>query len=87
MSTIRWMAAVTLLTGLSACGGDEPIRPTCDELQRYQTVVEGKRIVVPEGLDPLNEFAEMPIPKSQDAPSRPPGSPCIELPPRIETGR
>jgi hypothetical protein len=80
------MVTLPMLAGLCACGGDKPIRASCDEPQRYQTVTAGKRIVVPEGLDPLNEFAEMPIPKSQDAPSRPPGSPCIELPPRIETG-
>lgn len=83
MTTVRLLAALTIIGGLSACGGDGPINQTCDEPQRYQAVVAGKRVEAPEGLDPLNEFAEMPIPKPENAPVRPPGSRCIELPPAI----
>jgi hypothetical protein len=82
MTAIRLIVMLAIFGGLSACGGDGPIITTCDEPQRYQGVTAGKRVVAPEGLDPLDEFAEMPIPKSQDAPARPPGSPCIELPPK-----
>lgn len=83
MTAIRLIFILVMLSGLSACGGDGPIITTCDEPQRYQGVAAGKRVEAPAGLDPLNEFAEMPIPKSQDAPARPPGSRCIELPPKV----
>jgi uncharacterized lipoprotein len=82
----RLIVAISILFGLSACGGDGGIDQTCDEPQRYQRVVPGKRIEVPKGLDPLDEFAEMPIPKPEGAPVRPPGSRCVELPPSIKTG-
>ena len=83
MTGVRWTAVFFVLLGLSACGGDELIDQSCDEMQRYQQVAPGKRIETPEGLDSLNEFAEMPIPKSKDAPIRAPGSRCIELPPPV----
>ncbi len=83
MTRVRLPAAFALIACLSACGGDGAIDQTCDEPQRYQQVVAGKRVEVPEGLDPLDEFAEMPIPEPDGAPVRPPGSRCIELPPPI----
>ncbi len=86
MKAIRTIALLIIFAYLSACGGDDSIIVTCDEQQRYQLVTPGKRVKAPEGLDSLNEYAEMPIPQSQDAPVRPPGAPCIELPPKISTG-
>ena len=84
MKAIRLGLALTALAGLSACIGDPEINYTCDEPQLYQAVTPGRKVVPPEDLDPLNEFAEMPIPKAEDAPVRPPGSRCIELPPSIQ---
>ena len=63
------------------CGKDE-IRTTCDELQAYQMVVPGQRVVVPDGLDPLDRYKEMPIPKS-DSPPRAEGAYCIDYPPSV----
>jgi len=78
------ISSFILLSTLAACGKGE-IRTTCDEPQPYQAVVPGKRIVVPEGLDSLDEFKEMPIPKSDTEP-RPAGSRCIENPPSVRSG-
>ena len=84
MKAIGLGLALTALAGLSACIGDAEINYACDEPQRYQAVAPGRKVVPPEGLDSLNEFAEMPIPKAEGAPERPPGSRCIELPPSIQ---
>ena len=86
MTPIRvFVSALSLLflCGLGACGRGD-IKLTCDEPQPYQAVVGGQHIVVPEGLDPLDDFKEMPIPKAETAP-RPVGSRCIELPPSIRS--
>ena len=83
---VRLTVALALIGGLSACFGEKSINYSCDEPQRYQAVTQGKRVEPPEGLDPLNEFAEMPIPEAEGAAERPPGSRCIELPPYIQTG-
>lgn len=82
-----WLAMTLAVAGiLSGCGGENVINYSCDEPQRYQAVRAGKRIEAPEGLDQLNELAEMPVPKAEGAVVRPKGSRCIELPPRITTG-
>ena len=86
MSPTRLIATVLsliLLSSIAACGKDE-VLSSCDEPQPYQAVVPGKRVEVPEGLDPLDEFKEMPIPTSK-APARPAGSKCIEHPPSMST--
>lgn len=87
MIKVWLIAAMVAIACLSACGKEELLNPACDEPQRYQNVVAGKRVEVPEGLDPLNEYAEMPIPKADDAPPRPVGSRCIELPPSVGTDK
>ena len=82
-----WLAMTLAVAGiLSSCGGEDVINYSCDEPQRYQAVRAGKRIEAPEGLDQLNEFAEMPVPKAEGAAVRPKGSRCIELPPKTTTG-
>lgn len=73
-----------LLSGLPACSKDRFMRK-CDEPEPYQSVVAHKRVVVPEGLDPLNDLKEMPIPKS-DTPPRPEGAGCLASPPSVGTG-
>ena len=82
--TVITVCSLLLLVSLSACGKDN-VRVTCDEAQPYQSVVAGKRVVVPEGLDPLDDFKEMPLPKAE-SPPRPEGAECIENPPAILTG-
>jgi len=86
MKIYRFLMVVPMLGSLSGCFGDKNIDYSCDEPQRYQQVSPGKRIESPEGLDPLNELMEMPIPKAQDAPVRPAGSPCIDRPPSVLSG-
>ena len=84
VKALLMVASSFVLISLGACGNDE-IRTSCDEPQPYQSVVAGKHVVVPEGLDPLDSFKEMPIPKSE-TPPRPPGSDCVENPPAILSG-
>ncbi len=86
MMFYRLVITAAMLSGLSGCGGDTNINYSCDEPQRYQQVTAGKRIEPPDGLDPLNELMEMPIPSAEDAPARPAGSRCIELPPSVLSG-
>jgi len=81
----RCLIIVAMLSGLTACGWGKPVDYTCDDPQSYQLVTEGKRIESPDGLNPLNEFMEMPIPEAEDAPERPPGLPCIDMPPSVLT--
>jgi uncharacterized lipoprotein len=81
---ITIVLSLVLLSSIAACGKDE-VMTSCDEPQPYQAVVPGKRVEAPAGLDPLDEFKEMPIPESK-SPARPAGSKCIELPPSVRTG-
>lgn len=83
MTKGRLIIAAVLLGSLVACGGKEVIQD-CDEEKAYESVVAGKRVEVPEGLDPLDEFKEMPIPKAE-TPLRPEGATCIESPPSISS--
>lgn len=81
MRKLLLVTAITAASTLFGCGGDDMINYTCDEPQRYQAVQPVKRVEAPEGLDPLNRLAEMPIPKPENVTERPAGSRCIELPP------
>lgn len=84
MRVVFGLLSLMSLSGIAACGKDE-IRTTCDEPQPYQSVVAGKRIVVPDDLEPLDELKEMPIPKAE-TPPRPEGAKCVEYPPSAGPG-
>ncbi len=83
MTNGQLIAVIFLGASLAACGGNDSIPLDCDDQLQYQNRTAGKRVVVPEGLDPLNEFAEMPIPKADpDAPKPEPGK-CVDMPPPV----
>lgn len=64
----------------AACGSNL----TCDEPQRYQSAQEGTRVTPPADLDELETSREMSIPRASPKDPRPPGSPCLELPPTVQ---
>ena len=85
MTKTAMVAIAVLAAGLAACGGNEPRQINCEANLKYQNRVEGKRVVAPEGLDPLNELQEMPVPRADpDAPQMPPGI-CNDAPPSIRS--
>lgn len=72
---------VATLAALSGCGGT-PDR-SCDDPRLYQLAAPGKRITPPDGLDPLDQIKEIPLPDASPMPERAKGSPCLDLPPNI----
>ncbi len=82
MRGLRLAAVAVSVTILGGCGGT----PACQELQPYEQSRLGKRIEVPEGLDPLNPSRELTIPEPSPRPPRAANAPCLELPPsfRVE---
>lgn len=85
MSAIFRCATVLILFGnLVACGKEIDI--TCDDVQTYQLAVAGKRVEVPEGLDPLDPLKEVPLPVASPRAERPAGSGCIDRPPGVQIG-
>ena len=85
MTKSQLAAVLTLGALLAACGGDDNIVVDCDEGLQYQNRAEGKRVEVPEGLDPLPEYAEMPIPKADPEAASPPAGQCTDMPPPLGT--
>ena len=84
MTKSQLVAVLMLGASISACGRGDSLVVDCDEGLQFQNRTEGKRVVVPEGLDSLDEFAEMPIPKADpDAPKLPPGR-CADMPPAVK---
>jgi len=79
------LIGLLLLATLSGCGGKDVVAPSCDDPQPYMEAKNTGRVKVPEGMDDLEEFKEMPIPSAAPRPPRPANAPCIELPPaRLE---
>ncbi len=86
MTRTRLCGVIGTLILLAACSGNDTKEVDCVANLKYQNRVEGKRVVAPEGLDQLNELAEMPIPRADpSAPKTPPGV-CIDEPPVIGAG-
>ena len=86
MTKGQLLAVLFLIVSLSACGGNDTREIDCEDNLRFQDRTVGKRVVAPEGLDHLDEYDEMPIPKADpDAPQMEPGK-CDDMPPVIETG-
>lgn len=81
MAKFRSMALIVLALLCSACGQ----QLTCDSPQPYQASVEVEKLSVPEGLDLLLEGKEMDIPRASPQDPRPEGSPCLDLPPTIQS--
>jgi len=79
--TMMFASAAALSCGLSACGGEVDL--TCEKRQAYQESVEHEKLQAPDDLDPLEPLREIPLPKANPAQERPPGSPCVDLPPRL----
>ena len=73
------IALAALVTG--GCAADL----TCDEPQAYELAEEGVRVTAPEDLDQLEVSRETPIPKASPRDPRPDGSPCLDLPPTINS--
>lgn len=79
-----WMPALaTMVLVLAGCGGAAQV---CRDTQPYERSTLGKRVEVPDGLDPLKPDRELTIPEPSPRPPRAADAPCLELPPsfRIE---
>ncbi len=85
MTMGRLMIAAIIIGTLVACGGKNSV-VSCDDATKYQSAVEGKRVEIPDGLDSLDEFKEMSIPKAESEP-RAENAGCLESPPSILTGK
>ena len=81
---IRWMSVLMLCASLTACGGNDTKEVDCGASLRYQNREEGQRDAAPEGLDSLNEMAEMPIPRADPNALRMAPGVCNDVPPMIQ---
>lgn len=82
-AVLKALAATSMAFAVGGCGAGGEIDNTCDEVRSYQLAEEGRRLEVPEDLDNLDPFREMPLPEASPRPPRPPGRPCLDLPPSI----
>ena len=81
MTRAPLFAGLILSAVIAACGGNDTVEVDCDDGSKYQNRVEGKRVVSPEGLDSLNELAEMPIPRADPDAAQPAPGKCVDMPP------
>lgn len=83
MKALYVAAVATAVLVLAGCGGEAQV---CRDNQPYERSHLGKRVEVPESLDPLNPDRELTIPEPSPRPPRAADAPCLELPPsfRIE---
>ena len=82
MNVFRQTLLACVALFLAACGSNI----TCDDPKLYQQATEGQRVEAPEGLDDLQVNREIQIPRASPRDPRPPGSPCLELPPTLSVG-
>ena len=80
------LAVLFLAASLSACGMFGSKELDCNEGVRFQNREAGTRVVAPEGLDQLNEYAEMPIPEADPDAAPPLPGKCADMPPTLSTG-
>ncbi len=83
MTKCQLVAVLILGTSISACGGEDSLVLDCDADLRFQNREIGKRVVAPEDLDQLEEFAEMPVPAADPAAAAPPAGKCVDMPPAL----
>lgn len=81
MRISRTIVPAMALLVLAGCGGGS----VCEKPKAYQQSQLGKRVEAPDGLDPLRSDREMTIPEASPRDPRPPGAPCLELPPSFGT--
>ena len=81
MTKFQLLAVLLLSASISACGGEDSLIVDCDESLQYQNREVSKRVVAPEDLDQLNEFAEMPVPKADPDAAETPAGQCVDMPP------
>jgi hypothetical protein len=74
--------SLSLPVALAGCGGGVDL--ACDDPSPYQEAFQNERLRTPEDLDALQPSRGMPIPEANPRPERPKGSPCLDLPPRIQ---
>ena len=78
---------LTMLVLLIAAGCGGTVDLSCDDPMLYQDAVQTPKVVAPDDLSQLDSQAEMPIPSAAPAPTREPGQPCLDIPPRyLEEG-
>ena len=86
MNICRLLLILVLSASLSACGGNDTVEVDCEKDLKYQDRTVGKRVVAPEGLDQLDQFREMPIPKADPAAAAVAPGTCEDMPPLIRRG-
>ena len=86
MTKSRQIVVLILGALMAGCFGNDTKIVDCDEGLKYQNRAEGQRVKVPEGLDPLEELAEMPIPKADPGAATPPAGRCVDMPPAVSVG-
>lgn len=72
------LISIWLVAGCSAA-------PKCDELMFYEYAAGGKRIDLPDDLDPLDRNKEMVIPEASPRPPRDLDAGCLDKPPTLRT--
>ncbi len=79
MKLVKLLFLVCAVAGLVACGKPDL---TCDDPSPYELATEGKRVEVPSDLDNVEPYMEIPLPDASPRAVRPPGSPCLDQPPK-----